>query len=31
MMRVYAGGQNAIFDDFADVLTSKIPLFIATC
>ena len=27
-MRVYVGGQTAIFDDFADVLTGKIPLFI---
>ena len=27
-MQVYVGGQTAIFDDFADVLTSKIPLFI---
>jgi len=27
-MRVYVGGQTAIFDDFAGVLTSKIPLFI---
>jgi putative drug exporter of the RND superfamily len=27
-MRVYVGGQTAIFDDFAGVLTGKIPLFI---
>jgi RND superfamily putative drug exporter len=27
-MRVYVGGITAIFDDFADVLTSKLPLFI---
>jgi RND superfamily putative drug exporter len=27
-MKVYVGGQTAIFDDFADVLTGKIPLFI---
>jgi RND superfamily putative drug exporter len=27
-MQVYVGGQTAIFDDFADVLTGKIPLFI---
>jgi RND superfamily putative drug exporter len=26
--RVYVGGLTAIFDDFADVLTSKLPLFI---
>jgi RND superfamily putative drug exporter len=28
-MTVYVGGQTAIFDDFAGVLTGKIPLFIA--
>jgi RND superfamily putative drug exporter len=28
-LTVYVGGQTAIFDDFAEVLTSKIPLFIA--
>jgi RND superfamily putative drug exporter len=28
-LRVYVGGQTAIFDDFAGVLTGKIPLFIA--
>jgi RND superfamily putative drug exporter len=28
-LKVYVGGQTAIFDDFADVLTGKIPLFIA--
>jgi RND superfamily putative drug exporter len=27
-LKVYVGGQTAIFDDFANVLTSKIPLFI---
>jgi RND superfamily putative drug exporter len=27
-MQVYVGGQTAIFDDFADVLTGKLPLFI---
>ncbi|WP_433466364.1 MMPL family transporter [Spirillospora sp. CA-128828] len=27
-LRVYVGGQTAIFDDFADVLTGKIPLFL---
>jgi putative drug exporter of the RND superfamily len=27
-MKVYVGGLTAIFDDFADVLTSKLPLFI---
>ena len=27
-LRVYVGGTTAIFDDFADVLTSKLPLFI---
>jgi RND superfamily putative drug exporter len=27
-LRVYVGGLTAIFDDFADVLTSKLPLFI---
>jgi RND superfamily putative drug exporter len=27
-LRVYVGGQTAIFDDFAGVLTGKIPLFI---
>ena len=27
-MRIYVGGQTAIFDDFADVLTGKLPLFI---
>jgi RND superfamily putative drug exporter len=28
-MHVYVGGQTAIFDDFADVLTGKLPLFVA--
>jgi RND superfamily putative drug exporter len=28
-LKVYVGGQTAIFDDFAGVLTGKIPLFIA--
>jgi RND superfamily putative drug exporter len=28
-LKVYVGGQTAIFDDFASVLTGKIPLFIA--
>jgi len=27
-LRVYVGGQTAIFDDFADVITAKLPLFI---
>jgi len=27
-MQVYVGGSTAIFDDFADVLTGKLPLFI---
>jgi RND superfamily putative drug exporter len=27
-MQVYVGGQTAIFDDFADVLIGKLPLFI---
>jgi putative drug exporter of the RND superfamily len=27
-LQVYVGGRTAIFDDFADVLTSKLPLFI---
>jgi putative drug exporter of the RND superfamily len=27
-LKVYVGGQTAIFDDFAEVLTGKIPLFI---
>ncbi|MDN3357535.1 MMPL family transporter [Actinomadura sp. DC4] len=27
-MRVYVGGQTAIFDDFAVVLTGKLPLFL---
>ena len=27
-LKVYVGGLTAIFDDFADVLTSKLPLFI---
>jgi RND superfamily putative drug exporter len=27
-LTVYVGGQTAIFDDFAEVLTAKIPLFI---
>jgi RND superfamily putative drug exporter len=27
-LQVYVGGTTAIFDDFADVLTSKLPLFI---
>jgi putative drug exporter of the RND superfamily len=27
-LKVYVGGVTAIFDDFADVLTSKLPLFI---
>jgi RND superfamily putative drug exporter len=27
-LKVYVGGQTAIFDDFAGVLTGKIPLFI---
>ena len=27
-MKVYVGGQTAIFDDFADVLTGKLPLFL---
>jgi putative drug exporter of the RND superfamily len=27
-LHVYVGGTTAIFDDFADVLTSKLPLFI---
>ncbi|MEV0407348.1 MMPL family transporter [Actinoallomurus sp. NPDC050550] len=27
-MRVYVGGPTAIFDDFADVLTGKLPLFL---
>jgi RND superfamily putative drug exporter len=27
-VKVYVGGLTAIFDDFADVLTSKLPLFI---
>jgi RND superfamily putative drug exporter len=27
-LRVYVGGETAIFDDFAAVLTSKLPLFI---
>ena len=27
-MQVYVGGTTAIFDDFADVLTSKLPLFL---
>ncbi|GAB6900526.1 MMPL family transporter [Kineosporia succinea] len=27
-MQVHVGGATAIFDDFADVLTSKLPLFI---
>ena len=27
-MKVYVGGLTAIFDDFADVLTAKLPLFI---
>ncbi|GAA3631386.1 MMPL family transporter [Kineosporia mesophila] len=27
-MQVYVGGATAIFDDFADVLTGKLPLFI---
>lgn len=27
-MQVYVGGQTAIFDDFADVLTGKLPLFV---
>ncbi|MET9085887.1 MMPL family transporter, partial [Streptomyces sp. NPDC004237] len=28
-LKVYVGGQTAIFDDFASVLTSKLPEFIA--
>ncbi|WP_206681552.1 MMPL family transporter [Actinomadura sp. J1-007] len=28
-LRVHVGGQTAIFDDFADVLTGKLPLFLA--
>jgi RND superfamily putative drug exporter len=28
-LKVYVGGQTAIFDDFAGVLTAKIPLFVA--
>jgi RND superfamily putative drug exporter len=28
-VKVYVGGITAIFDDFADVLTGKLPLFIA--
>ncbi|QOV36685.1 MMPL family transporter [Streptomyces ferrugineus] len=27
-LQVYVGGQTAIFDDFADVLTGKLPLFL---
>jgi RND superfamily putative drug exporter len=27
-LRVYVGGQTAIFDDFAGVLTGKLPLFL---
>ncbi|PJN32544.1 hypothetical protein CG717_07430 [Streptomyces sp. CB02613] len=27
-LKVYVGGQTAIFDDFADVLTGKLPLFL---
>ncbi|GAA4623454.1 MMPL family transporter [Actinoallomurus vinaceus] len=27
-LRVYVGGATAIFDDFADVLTGKLPLFL---
>ena len=27
-MKVYVGGATAIFDDFADVLTGKLPLFL---
>jgi len=27
-IQVYVGGMTAIFDDFADVLTSKLPLFL---
>jgi RND superfamily putative drug exporter len=27
-LEVYVGGQTAIFDDFADVITAKMPLFI---
>jgi RND superfamily putative drug exporter len=27
-LKVYVGGQTAIFDDFASVITSKLPLFI---
>jgi RND superfamily putative drug exporter len=27
-LKVYVGGQTAIFDDFADVLTGKLPMFI---
>src|SRR5439155_8757439 len=27
-LKVYVGGQTAIFDDFAAVLTGKLPLFI---
>ncbi len=28
-LRAYVGGQSAVFQDFADVLSSKLPLFLA--